>query len=90
MLLPIAGWAATVAGCGQVIGVSGTWVQFPSDACQDVVLRGAFDIAYSATPGNNYFHVNPDMGLVTIPVIANANTLWIRANGPINFIYWSP
>ena len=81
---------ATVAGISQVIGVAGTWVQLPAVACENVVLRGSFDIAFSATPGSNYFHIDRDMGEVTIPVIANADTLYIRALGPINFIYWSP
>jgi hypothetical protein len=91
MLLPIAMRAATVAGIGQVVVVAGAWTQFPSDAFQDVILRGSFDIAYAAAPGSVYFHIDRDMGAITIPVIANANTLYIRGpGGPVNFIYWSP
>ena len=84
-------FAATSAGISQVIGVANTWVQLPSQACQGLIFqRGGFDIAYSATPGNNYFHFTVDMNTFSVPVVANANTIWVRASGPISFIWSAP
>jgi hypothetical protein len=82
---------ATAAGISQVIGLANAWVQLPNQACEELIFqRGGFDIAYSATPGNNFFHINPDLGALSVPVVNNANTVWIRAIGPVTFIWSSP
>lgn len=80
---------ATVSGISQVTGIGNAWVQLPNQACEDIIFRGSFDIAFSATPVA-WFHIDRDMGAVTVPVVGNANTLWIRANALISFIYYSP
>ena len=84
---------ATIAGISTVAGVSGAWVNLPAVACENVMLqRGGFDIGFSAAPGNNHFNINPDIPPFWIPVISNADTLWIRAvkTGTIQFLYNSP
>jgi hypothetical protein len=82
---------ATVAGAGSVQGVAGSWVNLPAIACENIIFqKGSFDIGFSATPGNNYFRFNSDMAPISVPVIANADTLWIRAGGLIQFLYSSP
>ena len=80
---------ATTAGFLSVAAVAGSWVQLPSQLCANLVFQTAdFDLAGSATPGANYLHIDSSGPNLTIPVVANANTLWIRAQGPIAF-YWS-
>lgn len=81
---------ATTAGIAQVTGVTGTWVQLPSQACTSVTFqKGNYDIAYSGTPGANFFRLSSSTAPFTLPVVANANTLYIRGfSGPISFI-WS-
>jgi hypothetical protein len=80
---------ATTAGFLSIAAVAGSWVQLPSQACANLIFQTAdFDLAGSATPGANYLHIDSSGPNLTIPVVANANTLWIRAQGPISF-YWS-
>jgi hypothetical protein len=81
---------ATTAGISQVTGVAGTWVQLPSQACISIMFQrsGSYDIAYSATPGNNYFRISSSIPPFNIPVVANANTIWVRGSGSISYI-WS-
>ena len=80
---------ATTAGITQVASTAGAWVQLASQACTQIIFqKGNFDFATSATPGNNFLHVDRSSPNLTIPVVANANTLWIRSNSPVTFL-WS-
>lgn len=82
---------ATTAGILSVNAVPGAWTQLPSQACAQVIFQTAdFDLAGSATPGANYFHVDSSGANLTVPVVANANTLWIRASGPVTFVWSTP
>jgi hypothetical protein len=80
---------ATTGGFLSVAAVPGSWTQLPSQACTNIIFQTAdFDLAGSATPGANYLHIDSSGANLTIPVVANANVLWIRAQGPISF-YWN-
>lgn len=79
---------ATTAGITQVAGTPNTWVQLPTQACTQVIFqKGSFDIAMSATPGSNFFHISSSTDSFPIPIVANANTLWIRASGVVTFMW---
>lgn len=70
-----------------VAAVPTAFTQGPLATCTQAVFPvGGFDLALSATPGNAYIHFGPNGGMpITIPGLTNANTLYIRAPGPINF-----
>jgi len=82
---------ATTAGIVQVTPAANTWTQLAAQACTQIIFQqGELDFAYSATPGNNFFHVRSSTVVsLTVPIVANANTIWVRNSGrPISYI-WS-
>jgi hypothetical protein len=81
---------AATLGITQAAPTGGIWTQLPNQLCSQLIFqKGDFDLATSGNPGNNFFHVDRSIGSFTMPVVNNANTLWIRSTEPITVIWYS-
>jgi len=80
------------AGIIKVTPVPDTWTQLPDQAVNTIWFeRGEYDFAGSVTPGDNYFTVGADDGILSLSVGANGNlnSLWVRTNGSPVTLFWS-
>lgn len=80
---------STQTGVVQLPATGGQWVNFPSLICTSLIFsRSNFDLAGSATPGEQYFHCDSSTMINPVPVNANnANVFWYRSLEAVSFIW---
>lgn len=80
---------AAFTGIVQLPATAGQWVNMPALTCTSLIFsRSNFDLASSATPGENYFHCDTNTLINPVPVNGgNANLFWYRSLEAISFIW---